>query len=92
VAADLVRVALLCHPPFVEQDRPVAVGVDRPHVVSDEDHRLAAAPHFMEDVGALLLEGCIADREHLVDQQDVGIGLDHHREPEPHQHPRRVVL
>ena len=34
----------------------------------------------------------VADREHLVDQHDVGVGLDHHGEREADQHPRRVVL
>ena len=72
----------------VDQHRPVAVGLDRAHVVGDEDDRLAALAHPVEDVGALLLEGGIADREHLVDQEDVGVGLDHHREREPHGHPR----
>ncbi len=34
----------------------------------------------------------VADREHLVDQEDVGVDLDHRREGEPNVHPRRVVL
>ena len=34
----------------------------------------------------------VADRQHLVDEHDVGVGLDHHREREPDHHPRRVVL
>ena len=41
---------------------------------------------------ALLLERGVADGEHLVDQQHVGVDLDRHREREPHEHPRRVVL
>ena len=45
-----------------------------------------------ELVVALLLEGGVADGEHLVDQQDVGVHLDHHREREPHEHAGRVVL
>ena len=45
-----------------------------------------------EHVHALLRERRVADREHLVDEHDVGVGLDHHREREPHHHPRRVVL
>ena len=32
------------------------------------------------------------DRQHLVDEHDVGVGLDHHGEGEPDHHPRRVVL
>ena len=48
--------------------------------------------HLVEGVGALLLEGGVADRQHLVDQEHVGVGLHHHREGEPDQHPRGVVL
>ena len=54
--------------------------------------RLALVAHAVELVEALLLEGGVADGEHLVDQQDVGVDLDHHREGQAHVHPRRVVL
>ena len=46
----------------------------------------------MELVEALLLESRVADREHLVDQQDLGIDLDRDREREAHVHARGVVL
>ena len=46
----------------------------------------------LELVEALLLEGGVADGEHLVDEQDLGVHLDHHREGEAHEHARRVVL
>ena len=46
----------------------------------------------VEHVEALLLEGGVADGQHLVDQQDVGVDLDHHREGQAHVHARRVVL
>ena len=48
--------------------------------------------HLVEDVEALLLEGRVADGEHLVDEQDLGVDLDRDREREPHVHPRGVVL
>ena len=48
--------------------------------------------HAIEDVEALLLEGGVADGEHLVDEQDVGVDLDRHREGEPDVHARGVVL
>ena len=70
----------------------MAVLLDRAHVVGDEDDRAVGVANLVEDVGALLLEGGVADREDLVDQEDLGVGLDHHREGEPDQHPRRVVL
>ena len=53
---------------------------------------LPARRRLVEDVHALLRERRVADREHLVDQHDVGVGLDHHREREPDHHARRVVL
>ena len=90
--ARLLGVADVAELAVVEQHRPVAVALHRGHVVGDEHDRPAAAPHLAEDVRALLLEGRVADGQHLVDQQDVGVRLDHHREGEPHQHPRRVVL
>ena len=88
---DLVGIADRLDVAAVEQHRPVAELLDRAHVVGDQDHRAVGA-HLVEDVAALLLEGGVADREHLVDQQDVGVGLDHHRERQPHEHPRGVVL
>ena len=65
---------------------------DRAHVVRDEEDRAALVAQPVELVEALLLEGGVADGEHLVDQQHVGVDLDHHREREPHVHARRVVL
>ena len=76
----------------LEQQRAVAEALQRAHVVGDEHDRLARVAHRVEDVEALLLERGVADREHLVDQQDVGIDLDRHREREPDMHPRGVVL
>ena len=83
---------MCCDLAVVDQHRPVAVRLDRGHLVGDEDDRLARRFHLAEGVGALLLEGGVADREHLVDQQDVGVDLEHQREGEPDQHPRGVVL
>ena len=78
--------------PSLEQHRPVAIALDGAHVVGDEDDRPVAVAHLGEDVGALLLERRVSDGEHLVDQQDLGLRLDHHREREPHHHPRGIVL
>ena len=46
-------------------------------------------PHLSE---ALLLEREIADREHLVDNEDVGLEVRRDREREPHVHAARVAL
>ena len=39
---------------------------------------------------ALALEGLVADREDLVEEQHVGPNVDRDRESEPHLHPGRV--
>ena len=39
-----------------------------------------------------MLEGLVADGEHLVDQEDVRVDGDRDREPEAHVHARRVGL
>ena len=70
----------------------MAEALQRAHVVRDEDDRAAAVAQIVEDVEALLLEGGVADRQHLVDEQDVGIDLDRHRERQPDVHAGRVVL
>ena len=41
-----------------------------------------------ELVEALVRERLVADREHLVDQQHLGVDVDRDREPEPHVHAR----
>ena len=76
----------------LEQHRAVAEALDGRHVVGDEDDRLARGLERLELLEALLLERGVADREHLVDEQDVGVDLDRNREAEPHAHARRVVL
>ena len=45
-----------------------------------------------EVLEALALEGGVADRQHLVDEQDVGAGARGHREGDAHLHARGVVL
>ena len=76
----------------IEHDGPIA---DLPHEVGrvgDEHDRAALALELAHPLEALALEGLVADREHLVDQQQFGLDVDRDREPEPHVHARRVVL
>ena len=58
----------------------------------DEENRLAAAPELRELVEALVREALVADREHLVHEQHVGIDVDRHREAQTHVHARRIRL
>jgi hypothetical protein len=57
-----------------------------------EQDGLAAAAELRELVEALVREALVADREHLVDQQHVGIDVNGDGEPEPHVHAGRVGL
>ena len=91
-ARHLVRLADEARAAALEQHRALAEAHDGAHVVGDEQHRLALVPQAVELVEALLLERGVADREHLVDQQHVGVDLDRDREGEPDLHARRVVL
>ena len=57
------------------------------------DHDGAALVlELMHTVEALALEGLVADGEHLVDEQNVGIDVHGDREAEAHVHARGVVL
>ena len=76
----------------LEQHRAVAEARDRAHVVRDEQDRPALVLEALELLVALLLERGVADGEHLVDQQHVGLDLDRGREREPDVHARGVVL
>ena len=77
---------------LLEQDCPVAERPDRRHVVADEEDGTSLARDLAHLPQALRLELGVADREHLVDDEDVGVEVSGHREREPHVHPARVAL
>ena len=52
----------------------------------DEQNRLAAPPELGELVEALVREPFVADREHLVDEQHVGVHVNRDGEAETHVH------
>ncbi len=70
----------------------MAEAVERAHVVSHEHDRSALVAHRVEDVEALLCEGGVANRKHLIDEQDLRVDLDRDGERQAHVHARRVVL
>ena len=92
LAGDLGRTADRLDLSLLEDQRPLAVSLDRVHVVGDEDDRPALLAHRPKRRGAALLERRVADRQYLVEDQDVCVDLEHQRECQPDQHPRRVVL
>ena len=60
--------------------------------VGDDDDRPAFGLERLHLVDALPLEGLVADREDLVDEEDLRVDVDGHGEAQPNVHPRRVVL
>ena len=77
---------------MVDEDRARAQIDDRRQVVRDEDERDAARDQLAHAVDALLLEADVADAEHFVDEQHVGVEVRGDREAEPRVHARRVAL
>ena len=89
---DLLRIAVEVDDAVLDQDRAVAERLQALHGVRDEEDRPALIAEPLEGVDALLAEPGVAHRQHLVDQHQVGVRLDHHRERQPHVHPAGVVL
>jgi hypothetical protein len=87
-----LRIALGLHPALVEPQRLVAEPEHEVERMRDEHHRAALPPHLAELVETLVREGFVADRQHFVDEQHVGIDVDGHGEAEPHVHAGRVRL
>ena len=77
-------------PALPQQHRALAEPLDLGRVVRDEDDRAAALLELEDLAEALALERLVADGEHLVEQQDVGVEMRRDREAEPHVHPGRV--
>ena len=77
----------------LDENGLIAILLDGAHAVRDENHRLAwIVLHLLEEVIAFLLEGLVTDRKHLVQYEDVALGLDRHGERETHLHAAGVVL
>jgi hypothetical protein len=64
----------------------------RGHVVTDEQHGAPALRDLANLAQALSLEARIADRQHLVHDQDLGLEMRGHAERQPHVHPARIEL
>ena len=84
--ADRMELAVVQHRGSVAD---LGHGVER---VRHEDDRPTLALELAHAVQALGLEGLVAHREHLVDQEHVGLHVHRDREPEPDEHARRVEL
>ncbi len=76
----------------MNQEHPAAEFLDRLEGVRHEQQRLAALLKIANARQALGLESDIADSQNFVNQQDVGINLHGHGEPEPDIHAAGIVL
>jgi len=62
------------------------------HAVRNQDQRTAAGEIVLHPAHALLLERFVADREHLVGDQDVGLQRGDDGKAEAHDHAGRIML
>jgi hypothetical protein len=93
VLVDHVSARAVCpHLTVVEPDRAPAHLVDGTQVVADEDDCAPLATEVAHLPDALFPESKIADREHLVDEHDLGLDVRGNREREPQVHPPRIAL
>ena len=60
--------------------------------MGDQDDRLAGLRFSWNTSMHFCCERGVSDRQHLVDEHDVGVRLHHDRERESDHHPRGVVL
>jgi hypothetical protein len=76
----------------VQEDAARAEVLHRGHVMADEQDRAPLLGHLLDPPQALVLESDVADREDLVDDQDLRLQVGGDREGEPDVHPAGIVL
>ena len=80
------------HAPGFQQDRALAECAQGIEVVADEQQCGATRQDLLDAAHRLGLERGVADRQRLVDDQDVGVDVHLHREREAQGHARAVGL
>ena len=88
----LVGGAVVDDAALAQVDHALAHGLDAEHVVRHEQDRGVLLLQPLRELDALALEGQVADREHFVEDQDLGVQVRRHREREPHVHAAGVAL
>src|SRR4051812_3454133 len=77
---------------LVDPQRLVAQLLDRAERVADQQDGAVLPAQLAHLLERLALEARVADRQRFVDQEDVRVHVDRHREREPPVHARRVRL
>ena len=80
------------HGPAAQEDHPLAQGVDDAEIVGDEYDGLAFFAKLANAFPALSLKILVAHREHFVDKEDVGVGVDRDGKTKADEHPARIRL
>ncbi len=73
-------------------EHAVADALHQVQRVAHQQERLALGQELLDAPQAAVGESLVAHGEHLVDQQDVGVGVDGHGEAQAHVHAGGVVL
>ena len=89
---DALGIAFALGHAVIEPVRDVAELLDQVERVRHQQDRLVAAAELRELVEALVGEALVADRQHFVDQQHVGIDVHRHGEAKPHVHAGGIGL
>jgi hypothetical protein len=89
---DALGVALVGLPALAQPQHVVAHLLHEAQAVRHQHDGLAAPSELADLVEALAGEGLVTHRQHLVDQQDVRVDVDGHREAQARVHARRVGL
>src|SRR5262245_54234940 len=76
----------------VEPERLVAESRHQVQRMRHEQNRSASAAEFRKLVETLVRECLITDREHFVDEQNIGVDIDRNRKTKAHVHAGRVRL
>src|SRR5713101_3566508 len=87
---DLLWIALLPDCSALEPGYLVAPPSDRREIMTHQDQGLPSPLEVRDLFQTFLPKALIADRQDLVDQENVWIGMNRHGESEAHVHPGRV--
>src|SRR6185436_2601864 len=71
-----------------QQNATAAQSGDRTHVVTDKKYRATRASDLLHFCNALFLECCVANCQHLVDDEDLRLKMSRNRKRKPDIHPR----